>query len=730
MSFFGNQLKEKIQNTQRETQHNLKALGDAVEGQKKASYSYDMIGKDPDPQIRSICSFLKIDVPDEIRDFETAREAIDFILHSSGATKREIELSEGWWKEGDGPLLARLKDTGKYIALFPGSFQGYYYYDPKTEKKIRITKKNQGCIEKEAVCFYKPLPNIPLTGKEYIRFLLKQLNVKDVMILIFSALCITLLGLVTPFATSYAFSSVIPSAGTTLLLPLGLALVSVAVSSWLMNVVKMSVSTRINTRLDVFCQNAVYSRVIRLPASFFSDKSAGGMAQKVKALSQMPKLITDQLFGTFLMVLLSMIYILQLFTLAEPLVVPVFTIYIVEIALFIWTFFQEKKLSQELLTATEKNGGAVFAFLSGIQKIKISGSRNQVFAKWLESYTQVIRPSYVIRFPSTFRGPLVTVIHLLGMLWIYLTAMNHHLSVAQFTSFSSAFGMALSGLLALHASGRSFSMIGPILKRGEPILQAVPETGDGKRSVGKLNGNIELNQVSFRYTPDGPMVLDNISLQITAGEYVAIVGRSGCGKSTLLRILLGFEEPQMGSVSYDGLDMSGLDKQSLRRNIGTVMQDGQLFNGDIFYNIIITAPWLKMSDAWEAAEKAGIAEDIRKMPMGMHTMVTETGGGISGGQKQRILIARAISPRPAILMLDEATSALDNVTQKFVTDSMNEMKCTRIVIAHRLSTIRECDRICVLDHGQIAEEGTYDELYQKNGLFTELVKRQVMDDIM
>jgi len=207
-----------------------------------------------------------------------------------------------------------------------------------------------------------------------------------------------------------------------------------------------------------------------------------------------------------------------------------------------------------------------------------------------------------------------------------------------------------------------------------------------------------------------------------------VVGKSGCGKSTLMRLLLGFEDPQQGSVLYDGIDMDSIDRHSLRRNIGTVLQDGQLFNGDILYNIIITAPWLKMKDAWDAAQKAGVADDIRKMPMGMHTMVTEAGGGISGGQKQRILIARAICPKPAILMLDEATSALDNVTQKIVTDSMNEMKCTRIVIAHRLSTIRECDRIIVLDHGKIAEDGTYNELYEKNGLFKELVKRQMVDE--
>ena len=728
MSLFGKQLQDKINHSEREIQYNLKALGDSVFGRTRASFAYDISSLDTDREIRNICRFLKIDVPDESREFSMVSDAINFILRPSGATKREVELTDTWWRSGDGPLLARFQDTGRYIALLPGSFMGYYYIDPATGKKVWITRKKAAQFDRTAYCFYKPLPNRPLSGIQFIRFIMKQLTATDRLILITAALLIAVFGMVTPFATRYAFSSVIPSGSTFLLIPLGIWLFSLAISTWLLNVVKMSVNSRMVNRLEVFCQNAVYSRIIRFPVSFFSDKSAGGMAQKVKALSQLPGLLIEQVYGTFLSVAFSLVYVVQLFFVAEPLVLPAFIVYIAEIVLFVWMFLQEKKLTQEYLSANEKNSGLVFSFLSGIQKIRISGSRKQAFAKWLEGYTRVIRPSYAIRFPSSFRGPLVTFIHMLGMLWIYMIAVSNHLSVAQFTSFSSAFGMMMGGMLALHASGRSFSLVRPILKMGEPILKNVPETSEGKRQVNKLTGKISLNRVSFRYSPDSPLILDNINLEINPGEYVAIAGQSGCGKSTLMRILLGFEDPQTGSVTYDGMEMQSIDRQSLRRNIGTVLQDGQLFNGDLLYNIIITAPWMKAKDAWEAAEKAGVAEDIRKMPMGMHTMVTEAGSGISGGQKQRILIARAICPRPAILMLDEATSALDNVTQKIVTDSMNEMNCTRIVIAHRLSTIRDCDRIIVLDHGKIIEDGTYEELYAKNGLFTELVKRQMLEE--
>jgi ABC-type bacteriocin/lantibiotic exporter with double-glycine peptidase domain len=312
----------------------------------------------------------------------------------------------------------------------------------------------------------------------------------------------------------------------------------------------------------------------------------------------------------------------------------------------------------------------------------------------------------------------------MGLLWAFEIAWRDSLSVAQLASFSSAFAVALSCIEQVANHSRSISRLKPILDVGKPILEAVPESSKEGKAVFGLNGSIGLSHVTFRYAKDEPAILDDLSLSIAPGEYVAVVGKSGCGKSTLVKLLLGFEEPQRGTISYDGNDMKSLDLYSLRRNIGTVLQDGRLFAGDIFSNITITAPWLSQDAAWEAARKTGIAEDIRRMPMGMQTYLGEDGEGLSGGQKQRIMIARAIAPKPGILILDEATSALDNLTQKIVTDSMDAMKCTRIVIAHRLSTIRSCDRIIAIDHGKIVESGTYEELLEKGGFFAQLVSRQ------
>ncbi len=728
MSIFGKQLQKRIENDNTAVAKNLKRLGDSVSGRSEILYNESRFTKNRIRQIAIICRELKLPLPDVIRESKNLSEQIDFILQPSGATKRLVELNDIWWKNSDGPLLATFADTDEEIALLPNRFRGYYYFDPETGEKIRITKKNKDLFDKEAFCFYRPLPGVSMTGKDYIWFLLKQIKVSDVLLTVMASIFIAVFGLLTPFATKYAFTHAMPTGEKMLLISLGVLLVSAAVGSWMMSVVKMSANSRISNRLDTISENAVYSRVIRLPASFFGDKSAGGLANRVMALNTLPVLLTEILFGTLITVLVSSVYIFQLITISHKLVFPVFVIYLVEILVFVVTVMQERKLISKRMDGEEKNSGLVFALLSGIQKIKASGSEDRAFAKWMETYSERTKPAYRLPFPSGVRVPLVTAIHMLGLLWIYVIAYNNSLSVSQFASFSSAFGMMMAGINSLGGAGMSVSMIEPVLKMGEPILKEVPETTEGKKTVRALTGRIELNGVEFRYTDDGPNILDGISLKINAGDYVAIVGKSGCGKSTLMRLLLGFEEPQKGTVCYDDDDLESLDKHSLRRNIGTVLQNGKLFTGDIYSNITITAPWMDMDDAWEAAEKAGMANDIRQMPMGMHTLISEGGGGISGGQKQRLLIARAICPKPNVLMLDEATSALDNLTQKIVTDSMNEMKCTRIVIAHRLSTIKECNRILVLDHGKIAEEGTFDELMAKNGIFTELAKRQIVEE--
>ena len=265
----------------------------------------------------------------------------------------------------------------------------------------------------------------------------------------------------------------------------------------------------------------------------------------------------------------------------------------------------------------------------------------------------------------------------------------------------------------------------PLYARLKPILAATPEVESSKADPGPLRGRIEISNLSFRYEPDGPLILSDVNFDVQPGEFVALVGPSGSGKSTLLRLLLAFEQPESGTIAYDGFDAAGLDPWRLRRQFGVVLQNGSLLPGDIFTNIVGSAVDLTLADAWDAAKLAGLAKDIEQMPMGMHTMITQVASTLSGGHRQRLMIARALVTKPRLVFFDEATSALDNPTQAIVTESLDRLRATRVVIAHRLSTIINAERIFVLDKGRVVQRGSYEELVDTPGMFRELVKRQI-----
>ena len=675
-------------------------------------------------EISRILQYLSIPMPENIPRSENLGEQIDFVLQPSGAFSREVSLTGDWWKQSDGPLLAVLKADGSAVALLPGPLGGYTCRYGK--RKIRISKASCTLFEERAWCFYRPLPAAPVSAGGYIRFLLSSLRPGDYVMFLASCLFLSLFGLIIPAATSYGFGNVVPTGAKEMLLPLGVLLLSVSLGRWLMNIVRSSSVSRIRARLTTASDNAVYARVISLPASFFSGKSTGEIAQKISSLQALPLLLGEDVIGSSLgTVLISLFYLLELFYIAPAVALPVFVTYGTELLVLIITISLESRYVRERMKGEEKSSGRVFGILTGIQKIRVSGSEKRALAKWMDSYAERMRPLNAIWTLEACLTPVLTAVSLLGTAWIYAIAFRKGLTVGQFAGFSAAFGMALSGLFVLGACSRSVARIGPILERASPILTAVPEASENKKSIRSVSGQIEVSNVSFSYDPQDKKILNNLSLKIEPGEYVAITGESGCGKSTLLRLLLGFETPQQGHIYYDRTDLESISRRSLRQHIGTVLQDGRLFAGDIYSNITIGAPWLGLDDAWEAAEKAGIAEEIRSMPMGMNTFVTERGGGISGGQRQRLLIARAICAKPSVLLLDEATSALDNISQKIVTDTLAGMNCTRIVIAHRLSTLKACDRIVVLHHGSICEEGTYEELMAKDGLFATLARRQL-----
>jgi len=378
------------------------------------------------------------------------------------------------------------------------------------------------------------------------------------------------------------------------------------------------------------------------------------------------------------------------------------------------------------MMANAKLSALLFALISGIQKIKLTGAQKRAFAKWASKYKEIGKLTYSPPMFLRLLEPINLIISLGGGILLYYAAGASGIGAANYLAFMAAYGSMSGAIMMLSGLAHTFTDIRVNLEMVRPIMECEPEIHENKKQLTSLSGSMEMNNISFRYREDGPLILDNINLKIRPGEYIAIVGKTGCGKSTLLRLLLGFEKPETGDIYYDGHSLSSLDLRALRQCIGVDLQNGKLMAGSIFSNIVVTAPWKTLDDAWDAAELAGIAQDIREMPMGMHTMIAEGGGGVSGGQRQRLLIARALINKPKLIFFDEATSALDNITQKHVAESIDGLKATRVIIAHRLSTIRGCDRVIMLDAGKIIEEGGYDELMDKQGEFYELVKRQTV----
>ncbi|MBO7698198.1 MAG: ATP-binding cassette domain-containing protein, partial [Erysipelotrichaceae bacterium] len=468
-------------------------------------------------------------------------------------------------------------------------------------------------------------------------------------------------------------------------------------------------------------------RVLSLPAKFFREYSSGELPSRASSINSLCSMLAGFAFSLGLTSLSSLMYVSQIFSFAPSLVIPSIIIMVVSILLSVFSSLLQIKISGEQMKLAAEGSGLSYAMVTGIQKIKLSGAEKRAYSKWLNHYAReteyVYNPPLFLKINSV----LITAVSLIGNIILYYIAVKTGIGQSNYFAFNSSYGLVMGAFTSLASMALSVARVRPILEMAEPILNEQPEIAENKEIITNVRGNIELSNVFFRYDEKSPYIVNNLSLKIKAGEYVAIVGKTGCGKSTLMRLLLGFEKPEKGAIYYDNKDMEKIDLKSLRQKIGTVMQSGGLFQGDIYSNITISKPTLTLDEAWEAAEIAGMADDIRDMPMGMQTMISEGQGGVSGGQKQRIMIARAVAPKPKILFFDEATSALDNKTQRQVSDALDKLKCTRVVIAHRLSTIKNCDRILVLEGGKIIEEGTYQQLVDKNGFFAELVERQRLD---
>ena len=726
MGWFDKQIKQRRDKDQQMLEDSFIRVAGVVLGKNSAARISDehIITRQAIDEILKYYHMRSADIPKGITAHE---DQLDYCLRPHGIMKRRVTLGERWYKDAYGPILAYTKDRHEAVALLPDKLFGYYYTDRSSGKKIRITGKTAADLDSDAYCFYRPFPQKKLGIPDLIKYMKQCITLSDVVLILLSTFAVTGVGMIMPRITKALTGPVLSSGSAVILISIAVFMLCTAVSSQLIGTISSLLNTRVQTKINLGVQSALMMRVLSLPANFFRKYSSGELTSRSQSVTQLCSMLLGMILGTGLTSLASLLYITQILSFAPTLVVPSLIIIIVTVAFSVISSVVQLRISKKQMVQSAKVSGLSYAMLNGIQKIKLSGSEKRFFARWLNKYSDEAALTYAPPMYIRVNRVINTAISLVSTIVLYYLAVSSGIEQSDYFAFTAAYGAVMGAFNSLAGIALSLGRIKPVLEMAEPFLKTEPESADNKEMVTRLSGAIELNNVCFRYTDSSPYIIRNLTLRIKSGEYVAIVGKTGCGKSTLLRLLLGFEKPEKGAVYYDGKDISRLDLGSLRRKIGTVIQGGGLMQGDIYSNIIISAPHLTMDEAWQAAETAGIADDIRAMPMGMQTMISEGSGGISGGQKQRLMIARAIAPKPKILMFDEATSALDNKTQKQVSEALDKMGCTRIVIAHRLSTIRHCDRILVLDGGSIIEEGSYDELIARNGYFAELVERQRSD---
>ena len=663
-------------------------------------------------------------IPNDIADVNAA---LDYRLRPYGVERRAVRLEGRWYLEAAGTIVARKKESGKPVVMVPGIFRGYVCKDMEKSRAFRITEKNSGDFEPKAFTFYRTFPAKPLSEQDVIEFALTGLRSGDVALFFVSVLLSALCGAALPVITRLLFTSIVPFQNVSALTYTAVLALSLIASHFLIDSIDRMLLKDINQRASYMLYEAAMMRICSLQSSFFRGYSAADLSTRAALFRDVFQSYSDLVIRGLINAVAFIVSTAVIFIITPELLLPAVICMAASLAVVIISIVCQQKNWQKQLLFLAKNNTDTFSIVKGMSKIRLTASEERMFAKWSASYAMEARLKYDPPFIVKTDTVLLSAIAAAGTICFYITAVNHGLAPADFYAFTSAFAAAGASIVSYSAVSGSASKLFPAFTLIHPIMDAQPETETGKKNVKELKGEIELSHVTFSYDSDVRPVVDDLSLHVHPGDYIAICGASGCGKSTLVRLLLGFERPDAGVISYDNYDMTQVDVRSLRKNIGTVLQNGKLVAGSIFENIGLYAENFTEQEAWEAARLAGIADTIRELPMQMNTYISEGAGGISGGQKQRIMIARALAARPSILIFDEATSALDNVTQKQVSDAIDSLPCTRIVVAHRLSTIRNCKRILLLADGKIREDGTYEELMAKNGLFAKLVEKQQIE---
>ncbi|MFH8463194.1 NHLP bacteriocin export ABC transporter permease/ATPase subunit [Streptomyces sp. NPDC017991] len=652
-------------------------------------------------------------------------DPVERIALASRVRARAVRLDGRWWHDNVGPLVGHRVASGAPTALL-WRRGGYVAVHPSSGRETPVEKANAAEFEPRAVMFYRPLPDRGLTPLRLLRFSLRGTG-GDMRNLALSGLVTVALGALVPVATGKVLGEFVPKAQESLIVQICLAIMIAGVVSSAFMLMQNLTMLRLEGRIEATLQPAVWDRLLRLPTKFFTSRSTGELASAAMGISAIRRMMAGLGPVVVQSVTVGAMNLGLLFWFSVPMALAAIGMLVVIAGVFLGLGLWQVRWQRRLIVLSNKLNNQAFQTLRGLPKLRVAAAENYAYAAWAGEFArsrELQQRVGRIKNLTTVLGSVYLPLCSLIMFMLLAGPARGTLSAAAFLTFNTSMTMLLTSVTQLTGSFVSMVAALPMFEEIKPVLDAEPEVRVASTRPAELSGAIEAKKLSFRYTDDGPLVLDDLSFAIRPGEFVAVVGPSGCGKSTLLRLLIGFDKPVAGSVLYDGQDLAALDQSAVRRQCGVVLQHAQPFTGSILDVICGTEPYTP-EEAMAAAEMAGLADDIRRMPMGLHTIVSGS-GAVSGGQRQRLMIAQALIRRPRILFFDEATSALDNETQRTVIESTRALNATRVVIAHRLSTVMDADRVIVMEDGRIAQQGTPAQLLaDTGGRLHELVRRQM-----
>jgi ATP-binding cassette subfamily C protein len=652
-------------------------------------------------------------------------DPVERVALASRVRTRSVRLEDRWWRDDVGPLVGQRTLSGAPVALL-WRRGGYVAVHPATGRETPVEKANAGEFEPRAVMFYRPLPERRLGPLRLLRFCLAGTR-GDLTGLLLAGLVTVGLGALVPVATGKVLGEFVPKAQTGLIVQVCLAVMLSSVVAAAFMLLQNLTILRLEGRIEATLQPAVWDRLLRLPTKFFTERSTGELASAAMGISAIRRLLAGVGPTVAQSVTVGAVNLVLLLWFSVPMALAAIGMLVVVAGVFLGLGLWQVRWQRRLVKLTNKLNNQAFQTLRGLPKLRVAAAENYAYAAWAERFAhsrELQRRAGRIKNLNAVLGAVYLPLCTLLMFMLLAGPARGSMSAAEFLTFNASVTMLLTSVTQLTGAFVSGVAALPLFEEIRPVLDATPEVRTASTRPGPLSGAIEARRLSFRYTDDGPLVLDDVSFDVRPGEFVAVVGPSGCGKSTLLRLLIGFDRPLSGSVLYDGQDLAALDQSAVRRQCGVVLQHAQPFTGSILDVICGTEPYTP-EEAMAAAEMAGLAEDIKRMPMGLHTIVSGS-GAVSGGQRQRLMIAQALIRRPRILFFDEATSALDNETQRTVIESTKALNATRVVIAHRLSTVLDADRVIVMEDGRVAQQGPPAELLaDTNGRLHELVRRQL-----